>query len=334
MISRRASLIVALWLLAAAARACELCAIYSADNARPDAGRGWVATVSEQFTQHHTLQFAGREVHVADPDYLDESMTHLVAGYNFSGRFGLSLNTPFVHRDYKRSAFHPPFTFVREAGTVSGLGDASLVARFSALRHVEMESAAVLNLLAGVKFPTGDTQHIRNEVAASRVYDTFFPPGHTAHDINSFSAVHEHMLSPGSGSFDGVFGATLATRWRRCFFNAQFQYYLRTPGEAGFEFGDEVLISGGPGAYLLLRDACTLSLAFNGYYESETRVRIDGRPSDHTGMTAWYVGPQLTLTLGEHFSLNAGADLPLHVGNYGFQAVPDWRAHGGLSWRF
>jgi hypothetical protein len=36
------------------------------------------------------------------------------------------------------------------------------------------------------------------------------------------------MLALGSGSYDGIFGASLNTRWQRWILNGQFQYYLRT----------------------------------------------------------------------------------------------------------
>jgi hypothetical protein len=32
--------------------------------------------------------------------------------------------------------------------------------------------------------------------------------------------------------------------------------------------------------------------------------------------------------------MNAGVDVPLRIANNGSQNVPDYRIHGGLSWRF
>jgi hypothetical protein len=51
-------------------------------------------------------------------------------------------------------------------------------------------------------------------------------------------------------------------------------------------------------------------------------------------MTAIYLGPQLNLSIGEHFSLNAGVDIPIEIDNRGLQNVPDYRLHGGMSFRF
>ena len=87
------------------------------------------------------------------------------------------------------------------------------------------------------------------------------------------------------------------------------------------------VVHAGPGPGLL-------SLQANGAYETQARDRLLGRLSDRTGLTAWYLGPQVSLTWGERFSANAGVDVPLRTANHGFQNVPDYRIHGGLSWRF
>jgi hypothetical protein len=332
-------LLLALAALAGATggRACDLCAISSADNARPDAGRGWVVSANEQFIHYGTLQLDGAEVSAPFfQDDLQESMTHLVAGYNFSARAGISLNLPYVYRRFTRTDFDPAANpaFTTETGKETGIGDLAMVGRVTVLRISEMEYSAILNVLGGVKFPTGNSDRVAEEVRTWRAYDLFFPPGHVDHDSLAFSPLHEHMLAPGSGSFDGIFGASFSGRWQRAYANALAQYYLRTPGREDFEFGDKFMASASAGYYALLRDSFTASLAVSGYYETEARATIDGRKSDHTGLTAWWVGPQLTMTSGEHFSFLAAVDFPVSISNNGFQLVPDYRVHGGFSWRF
>lgn len=318
-----------------AATACDLCAISSADNARPDAGRGFVASLNEQFLHYGTLQLDGAEVSAPFfQDRMDESMTHFVLGYNFSARAGVSLNLPYACRRFDRTDFEPPGTFTPESGTESGIGDLALIGRVTVVRVAEMEYSALLNLMGGVKFPTGNSDRVAEEVRTWRAYDQFFPPGHVDHDSLAFSPLHEHMLAPGSGSFDGIFGVSFSGRWQRAYATALAQYYLRTPGRADFEFGDEFMANAALGYYALLRDRYTLSVACAGYYETEARAKIDGRKSDHTGLTAWWVGPQINLTAGEHFSLIAAVDIPVSISNNGFQVVPDYRVHGGFSWRF
>jgi len=323
----------------ASAFGCELCAIYSADSARGTSSSGFLVSISEQFTAYRVTQFEGEEVPFPDPDYLDNSITHIVPTYNFSPRFGLSLNVPIVYNSFERTDiryFPPPRppVFETERGSEFGLGDMALIGRGTVWQLDKMDYAITLNLLAGVKFPTGDSSRIEDEVEQARLFGLLLPPG-TPHDPlgHSRSALHEHMISPGSGSWDGIFGVTLNTRWKRWFFNSQFQYYLRTEAE-DFEFGDEILISGGPGRYLVVHDEWTLGLQFSAFYETEARDKILGVKSDSTGMTAWYVGPQLALTWGEHLAANAGADFPLAIANNGLQKVPEFRIHGGISFRF
>jgi hypothetical protein len=64
------------------------------------------------------------------------------------------------------------------------------------------------------------------------------------------------------------------------------------------------------------------------------RDELLGRRSDRTGSTIWYFGPILNLSVGLHFSANAGVDIPLHVSNHGYQSLPEYRAYGGLTFRF
>jgi hypothetical protein len=126
----------------------------------------------------------------------------------------------------------------------------------------------------------------------------------------------------------------MSSRWKRWFFNAQFQYYLRTEGESDYERGDEFMASGGPGAYLWSGRSATLNLQANAGYDTMNRDVIAGRTSDYTGMTAWYMGPQLGGTIGENFSAVAGVDIPLRITSNGLQNVPDYRIHASLVWRF
>jgi len=325
--------------LAGRATGCDLCAIYGASSARGESSSGFIFSVSEQYIPFRTPQLNGGEVSPVNPDYLDRSITHLVPGYNFSPRFGLSLNVPLEYRSFRRTdvrySLTAPPVFFTEQGTDFDLGDVALIGRFAVVQKNTMNYGVVVNLLGGVKFPTGKTGRIKDEVEQTEIFESFLPPG-TPHDPlgHSVAGIHEHELSPGSSSFDGIFGLTLNSRWHRWFLNSQFQYYLRTAGESDFQFGNELIVSGGPGAYLFLKPAFTLSLQANATYEAKSRDQILGQVSDRTGWVAWYLGPQLALTIGEHLSANAGVDIPLTIANNGFQNVPDYVLHAGFAWRF
>ncbi len=335
----RISIIILAILGALTTPACELCSIYSATSARGESSAGFLLTLSEQYIPFRTVQLDGEEVHPSNPDRLDSSITHLVPTYNFSQRFGLSLNIPLIHRSFRRTdlrySLSGPPAVETESGTESGLGDIAVIGRWTLWEKSDMDYGFVLTLLGGVKLPTGNTDRLKDELDQTRIYESLLPPN-TPHDPlgHSISSVHQHSLSAGSGSYDGILGVTFNSRWKRWFFNSQFQYYARTKGDHEFQYGDELMVSGGPGGYVFLSRKRTLSLQAQAAYDTMARDKILGTKSNRTGSTAWYLGPQLNFTVGERFSGNAGIDIPLHIANNGYQNVPDFRIHGGINWRF
>src|SRR5262249_4876160 len=144
---------------------------------------------------------------------------------------------------------------VDERGSESGLGDMALVGRYAVLERVEMKWAAIVNLLGGVKFPTGSTDQLEEEVAEARTHLSYFPD---QKEHVAIGGIHHHDLTLGSGSYDGMFGVAANFRRDRWLLNLQAQYYLRTEA-LGYKFGDWTIFSGGPGAYLLLGKGYTLN---------------------------------------------------------------------------
>ena len=112
-------------------RACDLCGCFTPQlNAMPEMQssdfpwweRGWFGAVSEQFTRFGTLQDNGTEVPNPTGQDQNSSITQLVSGYQLTSRFALQLNVPVIYREFKR-----PEGFEIQRGTVSGLGDMSLL---------------------------------------------------------------------------------------------------------------------------------------------------------------------------------------------------------------
>src|SRR5881296_1054795 len=95
--------------------ACDLCAIYSAAQARGEVGQGPFAGVAEQFTHFGTVQIDGERVGNPSGQYLDSSISQVFAGYNFNERIGLQFNLPVIYRCFKR-----PQGFEIDRGTESG----------------------------------------------------------------------------------------------------------------------------------------------------------------------------------------------------------------------
>jgi len=131
-----------------------------------------------------------------------------------------------------------------------------------------------------------------------------------------------------------VFGLAINSRHDRFFFNGQFQYYLRTHGEADFKFGDEIIVTGGPGAFLFLEPTWTTSIAVVATYDSMGRDELLGKVTNRTGSTEWFIGPAVYLSFGNHLTVNASVDVPLYVTNHGFQSLPEYQLRGGVTWRF
>jgi hypothetical protein len=326
--------VMSLWAGVGWVAACDLCAIYSANSARSDSDSGPIFTLNEQYIPAHTLQYEGK-VYKSFPEIqanrLDTLFTHLVPGYNFSPELGLNLNIPLIYRSFHRVELEPTLgNILDERGTEYGLGDVSLIGRWTAFKIAKMGYSISFNILGGVKFPTGDTRRLDNEVARERVYNNYFGSGVHAHE---FGGVHEHDLSLGSGSFDGIVGTALNLRWKKWFLNQQFQYYARTEAR-NYQYGDWIILSGGPGFYILAHEDYSLSLQANVLYESMARDTVFNKIHDQTGFTSWFLGPQVVFTLGDHFSGQVGIDVPVRIFNHGLQNVPDYSLRGGFRWRF
>jgi hypothetical protein len=294
-----------------------MCAVYNANSARGANHGGFHVALAEQFTHSGTLQENGSEIPDPIGQYRDSSITSLIAGYNFHPRWGLSLNLPYIHRSFRRAE-----GFAIDQGTESGLGDVALVGRWVALLKAEHEYSYSLSLLGGVEFPTGDSDRLQEEVNEIEVPGA--PP----------SGVHGDDLTLGSGSFDGIVGASGNVQWRRLTFAMEAQYFIRSEGDFNYQFGNELSVSGGPGVYLLFDEQKTLALLAVFNYETKARDSIDGVKRQEGIASAWYAGPALSLTWGERLSATVNADLPLQIDNRSVQTVPDYRVRAGITWRF
>ena len=68
---------------------------------------------------------------------LNSSITQLVSGYQFTSRFALQINVPLIYREFRR-----PEGFEIQQGTVSGIGDMSLLLkRFSSITRRRLKEA-------------------------------------------------------------------------------------------------------------------------------------------------------------------------------------------------
>ena len=325
-------------------QACDLCGCYTPQleamsgmqpNESPQWWNGFYGAVAEQFTHFGTVQVEGREVSNPSGQYENSSITQLVAGYTINDRLALQLNLPLIYREFKR-----PEGFRIDRGTESGLGDVSLLLKTVVFHYAsearkefdvsgknpvaiehEPDFTVSVVLLTGAKFPTGDSSRIEEEFHEIEIPGA--PP----------SGIHGHDLTLGTGSFDGIFGSQVSTRYKNFFGDESLQFTLRGDGSHQYHFANELTWDGGPG-YYFIRDVHTivgLQLNISGEHKDVDRFR--GKPADDTGITSLFLGPRLLASRGP-WSAEFDVDLPVLIDNTALQVVPDYRIRGGISFHF
>jgi hypothetical protein len=303
--------------LVSSACACDLCNVYHAPLAHGVVEEGFHMAIAEQFTHYGTLQDNGHEIPNPVHQFLDSSVTQIAAGYHFSDRLGVQFNLPIIHRSFRR-----PEGNAIENGTLWGPGDASLNASYVLFRRDKTDWSVAWRAAAGVKFPTGNSDRLQEEENEVEV------PGAPE------SGIHGHDLALGSGSYDGLVGTDVYTRWRRWFFTAGTQYAIRSEGDFHYQYANDLTWSGGPGYYLIFKEDLTFALQFNISGEWKEKDEFQGEKADDTKITAVYLGPLLSVSWKSRLSAEIGAALPVVLDNSAVQAVPDYRILAGFVWRF
>jgi len=131
---------------------------------------------------------AGQHVHAHNTDYNLNSSVGVA--YGATHELTLSLELPYVRREGLREGAHShvggqAVNGVERLGSVAGIGDASLLARYKLMS----DPAATFAVLAGIKLPTGNTHRRSDEGERLET---------------------EHQ--PGTGSFDPIAGAAFGTQ--------------------------------------------------------------------------------------------------------------------------
>jgi hypothetical protein len=287
--------------------ACDLCAVYAASTAQGGSGKGLFGGIAGQYTYFNTLQADGHDVPNEGDQYLESSVTQILAGYNFNERIGVQFNLPVIYRAYG---------YQSERGHTSGIGDASLFGNVRLYETLTETGTFTWTALGGVKFPTGSTSQL--DPAQPE-----FAPGIGGHD-----------LTLGSGSYDGLLGTGFYARWQRLFLTGAMQYAVRSEGAFGYQFANDWTWIGGPGVYLLLGDRHTLALQAVVSGESKGQDTVNGGATDDTAVTSVFLGPQITYTWSGRLSAQVGADVPVSIVSAGDQIVPTYRLRAAVTLRF
>ena len=171
-------------------------------------------TRPDQRSDAELQSLAGRHIHAHNSDYnLNAS---LGAAFGVTDRLTLSAELPYVRRDDLREGEHAhvagqSVNEVVQLGTVDGIGDMNLIAKY---RLTSGESGGVA-LLAGLKIPTGST-HQRS--------------------LDGERLETEHQ--PGTGSWDPIVGAAAGTTVGPLKLDASALYQFSGKGAQRTRLGD------------------------------------------------------------------------------------------------
>lgn len=308
--------------LSTSAFACDLCSVYSAQLAQGQGASGWYVGISEQYTRYDELREGSRQIDDGG-QYLHSSITQLLAGYGFDERWSLQLNLPYIDRSYMRVEHDGS----AERGGESGIGDSTLLAQYLAYSSTSDDTSLAWRLLAGVKFGTGSSDRIAEELAEDHA-------DADKHEGAIPSGVHGHDLALGSGSTDFVLGTHVHGRSGRWTYGGELQYALRSEGDYHYQIGDDLQWSLGVGRYLALEHthSWALQLVLSG--EDKDYDELGGERMGDTHQRTLAIGPKLSATFGMRYALELGAEFPVDQYVSETQITQGWRLRGGLVAHF
>ena len=347
------STIILTTILTARASACDLCAC-DLPLIRLDNRSGWHAGVSEQYTSYESLRLDGRDIKNPSGQYLHSSITQIMLGYDFQQRFGVQLNVPLIARTYRRVEEGRV-----ENGSISGIGDISLIAHYTPVRVERGDFLFTARLMGGIKFPTGDSDRLKEEAAhghdteedgheadasheeeatAGHEHEAHEPAEHEheeeTHADEESSGVHGHDLALGTGSVDFIVGGDMHLQWKRLFVNAGVQVTVRGQGRHDYDFADDVAWHAGLGAVVFKGKELAVALEARIAGESKGEDKFQGQRLDDTAATNVYFGPHAVVTWTDRLSVDAGFGFPIQRENTGTQVTPDIRFQAAVSWHF
>jgi hypothetical protein len=180
------------------------------------AGLRLVYTRPEQRSDAELAALAAAHVHAHNSDYNLNAAAGLA--YGVTHHLTVSAQLPYVRRDDLREGTHEhsggaALNGIEQLGTVSGIGDLSLLAKY---RFGDGEGAGFA-LIGGIKLPTGST-HQRSR------------------DGERLETEHQ----PGSGSWDPLLGASAATGVGPLRLTASALYQFSTRGAQTTRLGDRL----------------------------------------------------------------------------------------------
>lgn len=308
--------------------ACDPCALYNASRLQGHTEESLTLAISEQYTQFD-LANGVNENSVRDGEFVkDFSTTQLTVAYDLTERFGVQANLPILARRYTNVE-----NFRTSEESDAGIGDASLTGTYSVVNYRDTDWSTILGVAGGVKFPTGETG-VLNQVVDDEEsdYNSRLVQMLAHHQIGSASG--GRALVFGTGSYDFILGLNLLARYQRYFTISTAQYTIRTEGDYGYKFADDLIGSIGGGYYFLLEHDYTAGALMVLYGEFKGKDDLNGDLVTGSQYSNLYLGPELISTIGEHFGVQAGVNFRVTGEDVNATVVPDVRFMASVSYRF
>jgi hypothetical protein len=244
-------------------------------------------------------------------DHSRERVTQTVllqAIYSFSEK--ISVNSLFSYVEQKRTIFSP--TGATNITQASGLGDVVLLFQYTPFTNLKRS----LTLAVGPKLPLGKFDAVDLE----------------------YGLVLSTDLQPGSGSWDGIIGASYKEFHLLNFpgltFTGSAGYRVTTPaqrfdGDFKYRFGSETILGFGIQKNLLLkRVGVTPSVSLN--YRNTAQDKVDGSVVAGTGGNWLNLIPSLNIEPANKWAINISGEVPIYRNLNGTQLTTSYRLNIGF----
>lgn len=344
------------------ARACDVCALYTAVQVESPIPHAFRLSVAEQFTSLDRLQTDGHYTENTYNQFLKSSVSQVSGQYDLNQSTSFQLIVPVVSRTWRRIQDSEV-----QRGSDAGIGDINLLAHYVPINYSEGDLLARLRVFGGVELPTGDAHYLGEESAPGHhgedenshgdSEDTGDEDGHgdthddtaddmehhnlafkhngTVHAPQADNAIHGHDITLGSGSWDFPLGAGLFSQWGKYIWATDAQYTIRTEGAFDYKFANDWMWSTAVGRYLYLEDNAQVALRarlsgqYKGYDTGSGGVRYDD-----TAYNTTFLGPEVTALVTHRWQGILGYDMPITVQNSDLQITPTYRIRAAVTYRF
>ena len=210
--------------------ACDLCGCFVPHDS---SAKGFQLGFAEQYSSLSNLYLEGDKVTNPADQYMNSSYSQLLVSYRFNASSALQLNVPLIHRAFQRAEGESI-----QQGTESGIGDMLLLGSYTPFQRKNPYSQFRWKLLAGLKFPTGNSDRIGEELLEDESSPETDAPA---------SGVHGHDLALAADRGSGLIGTEISGSHGKWYYTGNVQYAIRTRGDFDYKYANDLVWYGGPG---------------------------------------------------------------------------------------